>query len=119
MVQKDHSKMPVISGILCWLTYINKDVKYIVQDFTCTLGFSADGNIHFHFSAFIPSQGKAMPKNAQTIAQLLSFHMLVSLFSISFKLGFISMWTKNFQMYKLGFKKVEEPKIWLPASVGS
>jgi len=88
---KDHSKMPVVSWILCWLSYINRDVKYIVQDFTCTLGFSADSNIHFHFQLSLLFQRKVMPKNAQTIAQLCSFHILVNLFSKSFKLGFISM----------------------------
>ena len=37
----------------------------------------------------------------------------------SFKLGFSSMWTENFQMYKLGLEKAEEPQIKLPTSVGS
>ena len=34
-------------------------------------------------------------------------------------LGFSSMWTKNFQMYKLGLEKTKEPEIKLPTSVGS
>ena len=58
-------------------------------------------------------------KNVQTIRQLCSFHMLVRLCSKSFKLGFSSMWTKNFQMYKLGLEKAEEPEIKLPTSAGS
>ena len=29
------------------------------------------------------------------------------------------MWTKNFQMYKLGLEKAEEPEIKLPKYVGS
>ena len=37
----------------------------------------------------------------------------------SFKLGFSSTWTENFQMYKLGFKKAEEPEIKLPTFAGS
>ena len=37
----------------------------------------------------------------------------------SFKLGFSSTWTKNFQMYKLDLEKAEEPEIKLPASAGS
>ena len=45
--------------------------------------------------------------------------VLVRWCSRSFKLGFSSMWTKNFQMYKLGFKKSEEPEIKLPTFVGS
>ena len=35
------------------------------------------------------------------------------------QLGFNSMWTKNFQMYKLDLEKAEEPEIKLPTSVGS
>ena len=35
------------------------------------------------------------------------------------KLVFISMWTKNFQMYKLNLEKSEESKIKLPRSIGS
>ena len=37
----------------------------------------------------------------------------------SFKWGFNSMWTKNFQMYKLDSEKAEEPEIKLPTSIGS
>ena len=65
-------------------------------------------------SVFIP-----MSKDAQTILQFLSFHILVRLCSESFKLGFSSTWTENFQMYKLGLEKSEEPEIKLPASTGS
>ena len=45
--------------------------------------------------------------------------MLARLCSISFKLGFNNMWTKNFQIYKLDLEKKEEPEIKLPTSVGS
>ena len=41
--------------------------------------------------------GKWMPKNVQITIQLHSFHMLARLCSKSFKLGFSSMWTKNFR----------------------
>ena len=58
------------------------------------------------------SQRRTMPKNVQTTVQLCSFHMLARLCSKSFKLGFSSTWTENFQMYKLGFK--EEPEIKSP-----
>ena len=37
--------------------------------------------------------------------------MLVRLCSKSFKLGFSSTWTENFQIYKLGLEKAEEPEI--------
>ena len=39
--------------------------------------------------------------------------------SKSFKLGFNSTWTKDFQMYKLDIEKAEEPEIKLPTSAGS
>ena len=37
----------------------------------------------------------------------------------SFKLGFSSTKTKNFQMYQLGLEKADEPEIKLPTSAGS
>ena len=60
-----------------------------------------------------------MPKNAQTIAQLHSSHMLVKECSKFFKPGFRSMWTENFQIFKLDLEKAEEQEIKLPTSVGS
>ena len=45
--------------------------------------------------------------------------MLARLCSKSFKLGFSSMWTENFQMFKLDLEKTEEPEIKLAAFVGS
>ena len=42
-------------------------------------------------SVFIPIPKKEMPKNVQTTVQLHYFHMLVRLYSKSFKLGFSSM----------------------------
>ena len=44
------------------------------------------------------SQRKAIPKNAQTTAQLHSSHMLVKSCSKFSKPGFCNMWTVNFQM---------------------
>ena len=44
--------------------------------------------------------------------------MLARLCSKSFKLGFSSMGTKNFQMYKLGFEETEETEIKLPTYLG-
>ena len=60
-----------------------------------------------------------MPNNVQITTQLCFFCMLARLFSKFFKLGFNSMGTENFQMYKLGCKETEEPEIKLPALVGS
>ena len=73
------------------------------------------GKVQFLFQ----SQRKAMPKNAQTTAQLHSSHTLVKQCSKFSKPGFNSMWTMNFQMFKLDFKKAEEPEIKLPTSTGS
>ena len=60
-----------------------------------------------------------MPKNVRTTVQLRSFYVLAKQCSKSLKLGFNSMWTENFQMYKLDLEKAEEPEIELPASPGS
>ena len=43
--------------------------------------------------------------------------MLARLCSKSFKLGFNSTWTENFQKYKLDFEKVEEPEIKLDPEI--
>ena len=48
------------------------------------------------------SQRRTVPKNVQTTGQLSSFHGLVSLCSKSCMLGFNSMSTEDFQIYKLG-----------------
>ena len=45
--------------------------------------------------------------------------MLAKLCSKSFKLGFSSIRTKNFQIHKQGLKKTEKPEIKLPTFVGS
>ena len=58
--------------------------------------------------SFQSQQRRRVPKNVQITIQLHSFHMLVKLYLKSFKLGFSSIWTKNFQMYKLGLEKAEE-----------
>ena len=64
-------------------------------------------------------QRKAMPKNVQTTTQLHSSHMLAKQCSKFSKPGFNSMWTVNFQMFKLDLEKAEEPEIKLPTSAGS
>ena len=60
-----------------------------------------------------------MPKNAQTNTQLHSSHTLAKYCSKFSKPGFDSMWTVNFQMFKLVLEKAEEPGIKLPTSAGS
>ena len=65
------------------------------------------------------SQRKAMPRNVQTAVQLCSFHSVARLCLESFKLGFRSMYIKNFQMYKLDLEKGRGASTKLPTSVGS
>ena len=67
----------------------------------------------------LQSQRKAMPKNAQTNAQLHSSLMLVKERSKFSKPGFSNTWTMNFQMFKLVLEKAEEPEIKLPTSAGT
>ena len=65
------------------------------------------------------SQRKAMPKNTQTTAQLLSSHTLAKSCSKFSKPGFNSTWTMNFQMFKLDLEMTEDPELKLPISTGS
>ena len=60
-----------------------------------------------------------MPKNVQTTAQLHSFHLIAKWFSKFSKLGLNSIFTENFQMFKLDLEKSEEPDIKLQISIGS
>ena len=69
-------------------------------------------------SVFIPIPKKGT-KNVQTTIQLCLFHMLPRLCSKSFKLDFSSLWTENFQMYKLSLEKAQESNFKLPAFTGS
>ena len=90
----------------------------VKHDWVTSLSFSSGcrtGKVKFSFQ----SQRKAVPKNVQTMGQLHSFHMPGKQCSKFLKLGFHSMWTKNFQMFKLDLEKAEEPEIQLPTSVGS
>ena len=65
------------------------------------------------------SPRKAIPKNAQTTAQLYSSHMLVKQCSKFSKPGFSNTWTVNFHMIKLDLEKAKEPEIKLSTSTGS
>ena len=62
---------------------------------------------------------RAVLKNVQTIGQLHLFPMLIRLCSKSSKLGFRIMWTENFQMFKLGLEKAQEPEMKLSTFAGS
>ena len=59
---------------------------------------------------------KTVPKNAQTTAQLHSFHMLVKWCLKFSKPHFSNMWTMSIKMFKLVLEKAEEPEIKLPTS---
>ena len=69
-------------------------------------------------SVFIPIPKKGNAKecsNYRTIA--LISHASKVMFKFS-KPGFNSMWTMNFQMFKLDLEKAEEPEIKLPTATG-
>ena len=74
---------------------------------------NAKGQFSFQY------QRKAMPKNAETTAQLHSSHTLVKKCSTFSKPAFSNTWTVNFLMFKLVLEKEEEPEIKLPTSAGS
>ena len=56
------------------------------------------------------SQRKAMPKSAQTSAQLHSSHTLAKWCSKFSKLGLNSTWTENFLMFKLDLEEAENQR---------
>ena len=70
-------------------------------------------------SVFITTPKKGKSKNVQTTIQLCSFHTLPRLCSKSFKLDFSSLWTENFQVYKLSSEKAEKSNFKLPTFTGS
>ena len=93
-------------------------LKYCTQ-YVSTFGKLSSGHrVRKGWFSFQP-QRKAMPKNVQTTRQLHLFYMLARLYSKSFKLDFSSMCIENFQMYKMGLEKVEEPEIKLSTFTGS
>ena len=57
--------------------------------------------------------------NVQTTTQLSSSHMPAGSCSKSFKLGFNSSWTENFQTYKLDLEKAEKIETELPTATES
>ena len=91
----------------CWTQYASKFGKLSSGHRT--------GKGQFSFQ----SQRKAMPKNAQTTAQLHSPHTPAKKCSKFSKPGFKSTWTMNFQIFKLDLEEAEEPEIKLPTSTGS
>ena len=80
------------------------------------------GSLSF-LKGIFPTRGSnpGLPHCSQILYQLShrGSPILTRLCSKSFKLGFSSMWIKNFQIYKLGLEKAEEPGIKLPIFAGS
>ena len=95
----------------CCTQYASKSGK--LSSNHCWVSRTGKGQFSFQ------SQRKAMPKNAQTTAQFYSPHTLAKQCSKFSKPVFNSMWTDNFQMFKLVLEKAEEPEIKLPTSTGS
>ena len=87
-----------------------KVLHSICQQIWKTQQWPGTGKGQFSFQ----SQRKAVPKNAQTTAQLNSSHMLVKQCTKFSKPSFNSTQTVNFQMFKLDLEKAEEPEIKLP-----
>ena len=69
-------------------------------------------------STFIPIPKKSNAKECSNYCTLVLISHATEVMLKSFKLGFNSMWTKNFQMYKLDLEKAEEPDIKLPTLTG-
>ena len=70
-------------------------------------------------SVFIPIPKKGNAKECSTTTQLYSFHTLAEYRSKLSNWGFNSMWTENFQTFKLVLEKAVEAEIKLPTSAGS
>ena len=71
---------------------------------------------NWKWSDFIPIPKKGIAKECSNYHTIALISHASSKFS---KPGFNSMWTMNFQMFKLNLEKEEEPEIKLPTSVGS
>ena len=86
-------------------------IQYAGKFGKCSSGHRT-GKVEFSFQ----SQRKAMPKNAQTTAQLHSSHTSKVMLKI---LQVRLQQYVNFQMVKLDLEKAEKPEIKLPISLGS
>ena len=104
-----------MSSFKSWKTILWKCCTQYARKFGKLSSGHRTGKGQFSFQ----SQRKAMPKNAQTTAQLHSSHRLVKWCSKFSKPGFSNnIWIVNFQMFKLVLEKAEEPEIKLPISTG-
>ena len=104
-----------LSYLKSWKTVL---LKYCTQ-YVSKFGKLNSGHRTAKGQFSFQSQRSTMTNNVQTTIQLCSFHMLARLHSKSFKLGFSSTYTKNSQIYRLGFEEAEEAEIKLPMFIGS
>ena len=103
------------NGIPAELFQILKDdaVK-VLHSVCCKFGKLSSGHRTGKGQFSFQSQRMAMPKNVQTTTQLHSSYMVAKQCLKFSKPGFSSVWTMNFQMFKLDLEKTEEPEIKLP-----
>ena len=106
---------------LCFIIYLKPNYNWI---FNCLLGRIANLETLAVATGLEKVSFPSIPKerqcqNIQTTTQLHSSHMLAQWCSKFSKLGFNSMWIKNYQMLKLDLEQAEEPEIKLSTSVGS
>ena len=101
------------------LFQILKDDAVKVLNSICLQTWKTQQWLGLEWSVFILISKKVNVKehsNYCTIA--LISHISKVMLKIS-KSGFNSIWTENFQVFKLDLEKAEEPEIKLPTSVGS
>ena len=70
-------------------------------------------------SVFIPFPKKGNAKECSNYHAVVLISHALKIMLKSFKLGFRSKWTENFQMYKLPLEKVKVPEIKLQTPTGS
>ena len=104
---------------LCWGTLVTSRGLECCTQYAGKFGKLSSGHRTGKGQFSLQSQRKAMPKNFQTTAQLHSSHTLTKQCLKFSKPGFNSMWTMNFQMFKLDLEKAKEPEIKLPTSIRS
>ena len=68
---------------------------------------------------FIPIKKKGNAKECSNYCTITLISHASKVMLKILQASFNSMWTENFQMFKLDLKKVEEPEIKLPTSTGS
>ena len=121
LVSITKNKASVDYGIPAELFQILKDDGIEVLDSICQqIWKTQQWPQDWKRSVFIPMPKKGNAKNVPTTTQLQSLISHASKIMLkSSKLGFNSIWTKNFLMYKLDLEKVKEPEIKLSTSAGS